>query len=186
MNITFNDAEQKLFDSLKDKSKEFLHKRLTEFCEKSLIKFCAGEKEHGGLITDRPALPELKAELIDAWMYAGALEEQTPIEIKVPAFKDKNKVLAERMENIALYVCEYYKIARDHLFNGCREQWYVNAKWTVIYLSKSLAPSKIIGSHFGISESIVNYAIRELEDRLSKDRLFLHDFNQIKEACKGM
>ena len=49
--------------------KIFIYESLETFNKLFIDKFIKGKQEHGGEITDRPLLPELEKELIDAWAY---------------------------------------------------------------------------------------------------------------------
>lgn len=55
--------------ALEEDSAKFLEDALRRFCAKAVPKFIRGQKEHGGFIADRPMLPELENELVDAWDY---------------------------------------------------------------------------------------------------------------------
>ena len=46
---------------------------LDKFSEKAFHKYDKGQKEHGGLITNRVTLEDLEDEIIDLWFYLHAL-----------------------------------------------------------------------------------------------------------------
>ena len=46
---------------------------LEAFASKANRKYDAGQKEHGGLITERVSLEDLEDEIIDLWFYLHAL-----------------------------------------------------------------------------------------------------------------
>lgn len=46
---------------------------LDAFVSKAFDKYDAGQREHGGLITDRVCLEDLEDEIIDLWFYLHAL-----------------------------------------------------------------------------------------------------------------
>jgi len=71
--IYVEDKVRKDFYELGTDSREFLIDTLSNFCSKAIEKFIKGQKEHEGIIYDRPMLPELEKELIDSIFYlAGA------------------------------------------------------------------------------------------------------------------
>lgn len=47
---------------------------LKRFQERAKDKYDAGQKEHGGIITDRILVDELENEVIDLWFYVQALK----------------------------------------------------------------------------------------------------------------
>ena len=49
---------------------------LDAFASKAFQKYDAGQKEHGGLITERVSLEDLEDEIIDLWFYLQALKEK--------------------------------------------------------------------------------------------------------------
>ncbi len=49
---------------------------LDAFASKANRKYDAGQKEHGGLITERVSLEDLEDEIIDLWFYTRALREK--------------------------------------------------------------------------------------------------------------
>jgi len=51
------------------KSRLLLQDILSKFCQDVTAKYIKGQKEHGGLVTDRDCREELKAELLDAVVY---------------------------------------------------------------------------------------------------------------------
>jgi len=59
-----------------ENSRAFMIECLREFCQDAIIKYCAGSREHSDNILDRPAFPELRAEIIDCIFYLGALKKQ--------------------------------------------------------------------------------------------------------------
>jgi len=66
--------------SLDEASIRFLRETLGEFVEKAVDKFVRGQKEHGGIIYERPMLPELKKELIDSIFYLAGAQKRLDTE----------------------------------------------------------------------------------------------------------
>lgn len=48
------------------------HQSLSSFLESAASKFDRGQREHGGLLTDRDCFAELEGEIIDFWHYYSA------------------------------------------------------------------------------------------------------------------
>ena len=69
-------SETALQHPLPGSDRELLTDICLHFLESAIPKFVRGSKEHGGLLTDRPAMPELGDELIDAIMYHSAARKQ--------------------------------------------------------------------------------------------------------------
>ena len=49
---------------------------LDKFSSKAFHKYDKGQKEHGGLITERVSIKDLEDEIIDLWFYLSALDEK--------------------------------------------------------------------------------------------------------------
>lgn len=49
---------------------------LDRFVSKASHKYDAGQREHGGLITERVVFGDLEDEIIDLWFYLQALKEK--------------------------------------------------------------------------------------------------------------
>jgi hypothetical protein len=68
--------EDQVGHTLPKKDFEFLQDTLLRTVDGMAEKFVRGSKEHGGCITDRPALPELVNEMYDGMFYAAAVQRQ--------------------------------------------------------------------------------------------------------------
>ena len=49
---------------------------LDKFVNKAFRKYDKGQREHGGLITDRVTLEDLEDEIIDQWFYLASLKKK--------------------------------------------------------------------------------------------------------------
>ena len=65
---------------LDEASIKFLRETLGEFVEKAVDKFVRGQREHSGIIYERPMLKELENEQIDSVFYLAGLKERLALE----------------------------------------------------------------------------------------------------------
>ena len=61
---------------LLEEARRIRDEALDGFMSKASRKYDAGQKEHGGLITERVTLGDLEDEIIDLWFYLQALKEK--------------------------------------------------------------------------------------------------------------
>lgn len=64
------------YKKLNEQSLEFLEETLQEFCERAIIKFIDGQKQHGGVIYNRPMMIELDQEIIDIVFYSAGIRKR--------------------------------------------------------------------------------------------------------------
>ena len=63
-------------EELLEEANRIKNQAIDAFRSKAFQKYDAGQKEHGGLLTERVSLEDLEDEIIDLWFYLQALKER--------------------------------------------------------------------------------------------------------------
>ncbi|MCC8114104.1 MAG: chromosomal replication initiator protein DnaA [Bacteroidales bacterium] len=87
-------------------------------------------------------------------------------------------------EVIADEVCTFYKIDPDMLFTKTRKREVSDARQVVMYLAKKMAKMTIVGIGHKLdrTHATVNYACKQIEDRLPIDKQLQQEITTIQQA----
>ena len=74
--INFNNCKVMETPDIQQKADEIRDKAIENFTKRAGDKYDRGQREHGGLITERVIISDLEDEIIDLWFYLSALKEK--------------------------------------------------------------------------------------------------------------